>query len=113
MASRSFAYWIPKLKQKGYKFHLIFLWLQSVELAISRVQARVESGGHFVPSDIIKRRYYSGINNFLKLYAPIADSWQLYDNSDSQPLLIGSKTTFNKTDIININLWNKLLEITK
>src|SRR5262245_40476824 len=43
LASRTFAPWIIDLKKKGYIFHLAFLFLDSVNLAISRVQERVYS----------------------------------------------------------------------
>lgn len=49
LASRSFANLISKLKKSDYQFHLIFLWLENVELAISRVAERVKMGGHSVP----------------------------------------------------------------
>jgi predicted ABC-type ATPase len=54
LASRTFSTWIPKLKQEDYEFHLIFLWLQNVELAIRRVEERVKNGGHSVPEETIR-----------------------------------------------------------
>lgn len=53
LASRTFATWIPKLKEQGYHFHLIFLWLKDAELAVFRVKERVKTGGHSVPEEII------------------------------------------------------------
>ncbi len=38
-------------------------------------------GGHDVPESTIRRRYDAGLRNFLMLYVPLADSWQLNDNS--------------------------------
>jgi predicted ABC-type ATPase len=32
LASRTFSTWIKGLKEKGYKFHLVFLWLKNVLL---------------------------------------------------------------------------------
>lgn len=72
LASRTFAMWIPKLQKQGYQFHLIFLWLQSADLAIFRVKA----GGHSVPEATIRRRYTAGLKNFFNLYSSLADSWQ-------------------------------------
>lgn len=87
LASRVFASWIKGLKKNGYQFHLIFLWLKNVELAISRVEDRIRMGGHSVPEQTIRRRYTVGLKNFFNLYSPLADSWQLYDNSDSSSLI--------------------------
>jgi predicted ABC-type ATPase len=110
LASRSFAPWIQKLKEKGYLFHLTFLFLNDANLAISRVDERVRLGGHFVPKETITRRFIAGIKNFFKLYEPLADSWQMYDNSNiGNPMLIASKITSKL--IINMPLvWQELTE---
>jgi predicted ABC-type ATPase len=110
LASRSFAPWIQKLKERGYIFHLTFLLLNDADLAISRVDERVRLGGHFVPKETITRRFSAGIKNFFKLYEPLADSWQMYDNSNiGKPLLIASKVT-NKLIINTPLVWQKLME---
>lgn len=86
LASRSFAPWIARLRaQRGYRFHLAFLWIPSGEMAVQRVSGRVHHGGHSVPHDDIGRRYQRGLANFFNLYSPIADSWVMHDNS-SPPL---------------------------
>lgn len=41
----------------------MYFWLESPELAIARVRRRVESGGHSVPEDVIRRRYERGRRN--------------------------------------------------
>ncbi len=41
LATRFYARWIADLKQEGFEFHLVFLWLESPELALERVQNRV------------------------------------------------------------------------
>ena len=48
LASRIFAPKIQVLKKQGYQFHLIFLWLNSPEIAILRVRERIKMGGHSV-----------------------------------------------------------------
>lgn len=58
LASKTFAPWIKRLKEVGYKFHLVFLWLKSEELAISRVNERIKMGGHFVLWQKLKETYY-------------------------------------------------------
>jgi predicted ABC-type ATPase len=88
LASRSFAPWLRKLKGDGYSFHLFFFWLPSADMAIARVSQRVRLGGHFVDDDTIRRRYERGIQNFFRLYRPIATSWRFYDNSQ-QPVSRG------------------------
>ena len=45
LASRSFAPWLKDLQNVGYTFHLVYLWLPTVDLAIARVAERVRRGG--------------------------------------------------------------------
>src|SRR5829696_8192436 len=61
LATRSYAGWIRTLRQKNYEFHLIYLWLNTVELAIERVRERVRGGGHNVPDEVVRRRYGKGV----------------------------------------------------
>jgi predicted ABC-type ATPase len=82
LASRSFAHWLAGLQRNGYHVHLVFLWLRSAELAVTRVAERVRLGGHDVPAAVVRRRYQAGLINFFQLYLPLANSWQLFDNSD-------------------------------
>jgi predicted ABC-type ATPase len=84
LASRTFASWIENLKQDGYRFHLIYLWLPTAEMAVQRVRERVSGGGHDVPVETIHRRYQRGLENFFRLYRPLADTWQVFDNSNSE-----------------------------
>jgi predicted ABC-type ATPase len=81
LASRSFAPWLRKLIKSGYRFHLVFLWLASADLAVKRVTDRVKFGGHGVPEPIVRRRYTAGLSNFFRLYQPLSTSWRMYDNS--------------------------------
>src|SRR5437763_15038504 len=89
LASRTFARWIGELKKTGYQFHLFFVWVPSADVSISRVRERVIQGGHGIPEDTIRRRYQQGLENFFRLYQPLADSWEFYDNdNEKEPVLI-------------------------
>lgn len=81
LASRSLAPWLVGLKERGYRLHLLFLRLESADLAVGRVAERVRMGGHHVPEEDIRRRFDKGLRNFFTLYMPIADTWRLFDNS--------------------------------
>ena len=49
LSARSYMGLLRRLKAQGYEVHLFFLWVESVDLALSRVQERVLRGGHDVP----------------------------------------------------------------
>lgn len=83
LVTRSYAKWLRELGQENWRVHLVFVWLDSAELAVQRVQARVAAGGHDIPEATIRRRYDKGLRNFFQLYQPLAETWVMYDNSDS------------------------------
>jgi predicted ABC-type ATPase len=60
---------------------LLFLWVRSPDISIERVKERVRLGGHDVPAETIRRRYYRGVRNCLGLYQELANTWVVYDNS--------------------------------
>jgi predicted ABC-type ATPase len=87
MASRTF---IPLLKEAlaaGYEVRLVYVWLMSPDLAVQRVLIRKQSGGHDIPEDVIRRRYVTGRNNFINLYMPLSEDWQIVDNSVNDPVI--------------------------
>lgn len=90
LASRSLAPWIRSLKQDGYFFALWYVWLQSADLAVQRVMQRVATGGHQIPEETIRRRYQRSVQNLKELYLPLADRWEVLDNSESKLRLIAS-----------------------
>lgn len=109
LSTRSFVLRLQKMRENGYKFKLIFLWLASSELAVSRVAERVLQGGHNIPKETIRRRYEKGLHNFFKLYQPIADSWYFYDNSNIADLKLIAKGKSNKIEkVFNERIWQDL-----
>ena len=79
---------IPRWRSDGYTVKLIFLSLATPEEAIKRVELRVRQGGHHVPSDVIRRRFASGLKNFQNTYRHIVDYWRWLDNSGRIPTFL-------------------------
>ena len=88
LSARTYAGWLSKLRVTGYEVHLFYYWLDNPELAIERVANRVKSGGHHVPDEDIRRRYARSVRNFIELYRPVADHWEVYDNTTGKPKLL-------------------------
>ena len=91
LATRSYVQLVRKAQAKGYCVQLLFFWLNSPEVAIQRVARRVAEGGHDIPKEVIKRRYYAGIRNFFDLYKDIVDSWMVVDNGHNPRKAIATK----------------------
>ena len=83
LATRSLLKTVRMAQDQGYFVTVVYLWLRSPEIAIKRVAARVEAGGHDVAPDVIRRRYYTGLEYFFDLYSPVCDKWMLVDNSEA------------------------------
>lgn len=88
LATRTLVSRINKLRKMYYEIHLFYLWVQSPDLAAERVAKRVEKGGHNVPIETIRRRYFSGIQYLVNLYMPLCDAWTLFDNSGDEPVRV-------------------------
>ena len=91
LAGKTYVQLLRKLKQQGYAIHLFFLWIPSVELAVARIKNRVAQGGHDVPVTDVRRRFGRSVQNFLKVYRPLFDSWTVFDTSTAPPALIAKE----------------------
>jgi len=110
LASKTYKNTIINAQKAGYCVTLIFFWLQNVELAKKRVQKRVAEGGHNIDSDIIERRYFSGIKNLFEIYLPIVDTAFIYDNSEGDQKIIAEKSINSRIIVVNQHKYNQLLK---
>ena len=83
LSGRSYLNLIRDLKSRGYAIYTFFVTLPTVELSLLRIRNRVIKGGHNVPEADVRRRFDRSIRNFLYCYQPLADSWMLFDNSQT------------------------------
>jgi predicted ABC-type ATPase len=79
---------IQQWRNSGYHISLFFLTLPNAETAIARVAERVRQGGHHIPENVIRRRFEAGLRNFHQHYKTHVDTWVLYDNANTQPILL-------------------------
>lgn len=109
LARRSFAPRLIALKNGGYAIHLLFLWLRSADLAVDRVAECVCLGGHAVPTEVIRRRYSAGLMNLFRIYLPVADTWQLFDNSEpGLPRMIAAGEQSHPRIVADKEIWRTL-----
>ena len=111
LASRSFASWSRELQGQGYIVHIVYLWLESPELAISRVADRVSLGGHDIPEDVIRRRYRLSLHNLWNLYWPTVNHIYVFNNTlPAAPELVAIHEYGAKVSIQNEEMWLKFKE---
>ena len=109
LAGKGYIRLLQSLKDRGYIIDLFYLWVRSIDIALERIEGRVEMGGHNVPEDVVRRRYHKGMSNFSKLYRPLTDFWATYDNSTDTPHLIAYKE-HDKLEIIDHEKFNRILK---
>lgn len=68
-------------REHNYIVSVFFIYLDSVELCIKRIEARVAKGGHFVLTEDVRRRFPRSNRNFWHIYRKLADDWFLFFNA--------------------------------
>lgn len=80
---------IRNAKAQGYRIYLYFISLDNPELSIARVKARVQQGGHDVPTNKLIDRYDRTMNLLLEAIR-ISDRAFIFDNSYSEPKMFAA-----------------------
>ena len=88
LSGRSYAPLLRGMKKVGFRLHMFYLWVPSPDLALLRIRDRVESGGHNVPEQDVRRRFGRTLGNLFTLYRPLLDTLHFFDNSSERPRLI-------------------------
>lgn len=109
LSSASMRNRISAMREAGYVFHLIYVWLPSAEMSIQRVAARVRSGGHNIPEDVIRRRYPRSLENLFYVFIPLADAWVIFNNSHrGRPTRIAERDVDGPIRVFDLSLWDEL-----
>jgi predicted ABC-type ATPase len=108
LSSRNYIRLIKRAQIKGYTVTLIYVWIKSVEQAKARVKYRVLNGGHNIPPNVIERRYYRSIENFVNSYIGICDNWFVIDNSTQDSSFVAEGGLKKEITILNSDIWNTI-----
>ena len=92
LATRSLLKVIKDAQGQGYYVTIMYLWLNSPDLAVSRVKARVVSGGHNIKEETVRRRYIVGLHYLFRDFMPICDRWILCDNSEDKLKIVAESS---------------------
>ena len=111
LATKSYVNLVRRAHKQGYNVKLLFFWLESPEMAKLRVAERVAKGGHNIPEDVIERRYYAGIRNLFNLFMNEVDYWAIFMNTKKPMTSIAVGGMAFEKHIIEVELYNKMVEI--
>lgn len=99
---------ISLAKAKGYTINLLFFWLNDVNLAIERVKSRVSEGGHNIPEETIRRRYFRGISNLTTKFSDLCDYWIVINNSSRPFTFVAEGQNGIVLKIHDESVWQKI-----
>jgi predicted ABC-type ATPase len=88
LSGRAYVRRLANCKTSGYRIEVAYLKIDSLQIALKRIAARVKQGGHDITRADVLRRFGRSWENFTTLYRPLADAWAVYDNSGLQPRLL-------------------------
>lgn len=108
LSSRNYISKVKKIQDDGYEVVLIYFWLNNPVIAIERIKERVKKGGHFVPDEVVIRRYYRGIKNLLRYFIPYSDYWLVFDNSNPNVVMVAEGYKDLEKKIFNNEIWQKI-----
>ena len=114
MSSPDKVAFLQKAQQAGYHTYLYFVATQDPEINVSRVQHRVQMGGHPVAEDKIRTRYIRSLELLPEAVA-YADRAYIFDNSGAERVWIAEVTQGIEIEIktdqmpawFKIALWDK------
>ena len=104
LSGLAYAKTISRARQAGFRIVIIYVFVDSPSVCIARIAARVLRGGHRVPEEDVRRRYWKSKRNFWDVYAPMADYWTLLYNGESQVVMVAKKGSDRESDVFSDSL---------
>ena len=78
---------LKEASTRGYDVQCLYVLTRNPEINVTRVKKRVMSGGHDVPEEKIRERYYRALELLAEL-VKVCDFLAVYDNSCAVPNMI-------------------------
>ena len=107
---------LKKAQERGFRTYLYYVATEDPEINISRVENRVEAGGHPVPREKIIERYYRSLN-LLADAVQYTNRAYIFDNSSHEKVWVAEVTdgdiiemkTDTMPDWFKTSLWDKFV----
>jgi predicted ABC-type ATPase len=103
---------IGRLKKVSYRVELIYLFVETVEEAVKRIDVRTKKGGLYIPEKDVRRRFIRSKRNFWNVYRHMVDSWKLFLNSKDEflQIAIGKKDEIEIIDLDSLSIFKEGVE---
>ena len=91
LSSDKFVAAVRAAQYRRYRTRLIFVALPTVDLALQRIEVRVNAGGHNVPEQKVRERWKKAHDN-LTVFLPLVDDVLIFSNeSETDPVLVAER----------------------
>ena len=110
LSGRTYLSMIREAKERGFRFVLHYIMIESGSQAVNRVALRVTHGGHHVPEEDVRRRFDRSRRHFVEDYVQLADEWVLWDNSQPPNRQIAKSGIHRIEDLSDLMNTNRLME---
>ena len=104
LCGRSILQAIRTTREKSYQIELFYVGIESADLALQRINERVQRGGHGVPEEDVRRRYSESLKN-LHIVIPMCDIVQIYDNTEDMRQLAEYRNGKQKWQLDRVPVW--------
>jgi predicted ABC-type ATPase len=79
-----------KAANVGLPVRVVYIGLESADLHVHRVRARVRQGGHDIPEERIRQRYTNSRANLIRLMPHVAEV-RIFDNTREMDTVAGDR----------------------
>jgi predicted ABC-type ATPase len=110
LSGLAYASLFKELRDHAFEIHLYYLWIPTIDLALQRIRERVSRGGHNIPAETVRRRYFRGVKNLFSRYLAFTNYAAIFDNSSIEPKLVFECSPAEK-HIIDSAKYEKILEM--
>ncbi|MFV0184858.1 hypothetical protein OBK25_09030 [Empedobacter falsenii] len=100
---------IMDAKKKGFTTYMYFVCIEDPLINISRIENRVEKGGHPVPEEKVVKRYHSTLNNLFPALK-LVDKAYIFDNS-TQEMRLFAQVKKSELEIMNDKVPNWFIKL--
>jgi len=111
LSGRTLVGLVERARRTGYRISVVFVWLESADHCVARVEERVRKGGHTVPEADVRRRFPRSLSNFWHLCRPLADHWHLLLNSGDVPLEVAIDKAGADAEVLDEALFSHYLAL--
>ena len=110
LSGRTYLSMIREAKDRGFRFVLHYILIESGSQAVNRVALRVTHGGHHVPEEDVRRRFDRSRKHFVEDYVQLADEWVMWDNSQPPHRQLAKSGIHRIEDLSDLMNTNRLME---